>query len=269
MECVINISEGTSASLIEELSKSAGVSLVDVHSDPFHNRSVFTLCGSNVYDDALSLTEKAFQLLDIRDHYGVHPRGGVVDVVPFVPIGTSDISEAIDACRRFSQEVSSKHSVPIFIYDTEHTLPFVRKNAFQNLLPDYGPNEPHPRLGWIAAGAREPLVAYNLYLSAADLSMARHVAHQVRSDHFRTLGLKVGDQVQVSANLVDPLSHGIYEFFLEVNDLANVSHGELVGLAPLKVIEETPKRLWKTLGLSLNAALEVRAPLAKPSSSGS
>lgn len=261
LECVVNISEGNDSAVIAELANAAGESLLDTHSDPYHHRSVFTLYGATVYDDVLALTEKAFELLDITKHSGVHPRMGVVDVVPFVPVGDIDLSEAVQARERFAQEISTRFSVPVFLYGPDRTLPHIRLEAFKTLVPDFGPSEPHPRYGSVSAGAREPLVAYNLYLSNPDLETAKLAANQVRCQHFRTLGLRVGDQVQVSANLIDPLNHGVYEFYQAVNSLAKISRGELVGLAPLRVIEETPKELWAMLDLSIDKAIESRASI--------
>lgn len=262
LECVINISEGSDSSVIAALNRAAGKSLLDTHSDPFHNRSVFTLYGLNVYRDAFALAEKAFDLLDLKRHEGVHPRIGVLDVVPFVPIGDTVFSEAIEARENFAREISSKYSVPVFLYGPNRSLPHIRREAFKTLEPDFGPPQPHPCYGSVAVGARGLLVAYNLYLVRRDLDEAKLVAKEVRSPWFRTLGLRVGKQVQVSANLVDPLNHGIYEFYTTVRRLSQISKGELVGLAPLKTIDETPKRLWGILDLSKDKALEIRASVS-------
>ena len=259
LECVINISEGSDPSIITRLSQAAGNSLLDIHSDQYHNRSVFTLFGRDVYRDSLALAGKAFELIDLRDHVGVHPRIGVVDVVPFVPIGDSDIFDALQARDRFASDIATQYSVPIFLYGPDRTLPQLRREAFKSLSPDYGPSTPHLKYGSIAVGARELLVAYNIYLAIPDLLLAKEVAAQVRSPYFRTLGLQVGNEVQVSANLVDPLNHGIYELYQTVSKFADVSKGELVGLAPRKVIEESPKNLWDILDLDIDKALEIRA----------
>ena len=126
LECVVNISEGNDLEVIAELANAAGKSLLDIHSDPYHHRSVFTLFGASVYKDVVKLTEKAFELLDITKHSGVHPRIGVVDVVPFVPLGDSDISDALQARQRFAQEISTRFSVPVFLYGPDRTLPHIR-----------------------------------------------------------------------------------------------------------------------------------------------
>lgn len=259
LECVINISEGTDRSVIDELAKSAEAALLDIHSDPYHNRSVFTLYGPDLYQSAIALTEKTFQLLDIVDHVGVHPRIGLVDVVPFVPLNGYPMAEAVKLSRQYALEVSSKFKVPIFLYGENRTLPEIRKYAFGSISPDLGPLVPHPRYGSIAVGAREVLVAYNLYLRNNDLKLAKSVAAEVRSSYFRTLGLRVGNRVQVSANLIDPLNHGIFEFFSKVEELAAVDHGELVGLAPLDVIRNTPEEYWEKLDVTPQKSIEIRS----------
>ncbi len=258
-ECVINISEGANRSIIADLAKSAGAALLDIHSDPYHNRSVFTLYGPDVYHSAILLTEKTFQLLDIAKHEGVHPRIGIVDVVPFVPWDGYPMAEAIKISRQYAFEVSDKFEVPIFLYGEHRTLPEIRKSAFSSIAPDFGPMIRHPRYGAIAVGARGILVAYNLYLKENDLELAKSVAAKVRSSYFRTLGLQVGNRVQVSANLIDPFNHGIFEFFSDVEELAEVDHGELVGLAPLDVIRNTPQQYWEKLDLSPKKSIEIRS----------
>lgn len=255
LECVINISEGKREDVIGSLSSAARFSLVDVHSDPFHNRSVFTLYGKDVIQDSLSLTRSAFSQLDLASHSGAHPRFGVVDVVPFVPLETSTLSEARVASMNYASQVSSEFNVPVFLYDHEVSLPEIRKYGFSAILPAFGPNIPHARYGAIAVGTRDVLVAYNLYLRA-DLESAKNVARLVRSHNFRTLGLQVGERVQLSANLIDPINHGIAELFAEVNALSEVENGELVGLAPASVIEAVPRSLWEILGLSREMAIE-------------
>ena len=43
------------------------------------------------------MTVEAVARLDLRDHEGAHPRFGVVDVVPFVPLGGAGIEAAVAA----------------------------------------------------------------------------------------------------------------------------------------------------------------------------
>src|SRR3989338_5001050 len=102
IECVPNFSEGADTSLIEEIVAAVKTAKVlDLHSDPDHNRSVVTMIGSpdEVKQAAFDLTERAMQLLDIRKHKGEHPYVGVVDVVPFIPIKNTSVEETIQLAR--------------------------------------------------------------------------------------------------------------------------------------------------------------------------
>ena len=164
LEAVINVSEGRDPAVIAEIGRASGPLLLDVHSDRFHHRSVFTLAGSpaEVEASALGLARRAVELLDLTSHVGVHPRLGVVDVVPFVPYGRA-FSEALAARDRFAH-VLAGDGVPCFLYGPERTLPEVRRQAFVTLAPDLGPIEPHPTAGACCVGARDVLIAYNLVI---------------------------------------------------------------------------------------------------------
>src|SRR4051794_6361780 len=92
IECIPNVSEGRRAEVVEAIAAAirgvAGARLLDVSSDPSHNRSVFTLAGdaAAVKAAVLAMYERALPAIDLRTHAGEHPRLGAVDVVPFVPI---------------------------------------------------------------------------------------------------------------------------------------------------------------------------------------
>jgi len=92
-ECVLNISEGRNHDLLETLRATAGISLRDLHADQFHNRAVFTLINDRdaLSHDVRELIRASFEGLDLRIHEGVHPRFGVVDVVPFVALGQTNL----------------------------------------------------------------------------------------------------------------------------------------------------------------------------------
>ena len=201
LECVINISEGGNPSLLQSLSTALGSDLLDLHSDADHNRSVFTLAGT---DAARVLTREALKMFDISQHDGVHPRVGIVDVVPFVALEPSTFDDAIAARNEFAKFASEELGVPCFLYGPERTLPYIRKHAFVDLLPDYGTANPHPTAGAMCVGARPILVAYNIWLKDSTLQTAKDICKQLRSDSVRTLGLQVGPSAQVSMNLIAP-----------------------------------------------------------------
>lgn len=255
LECVVNISEGRDPGVLARLRDSAGDDLLDVHSDPDHNRSVFTMIGEQA---PRRLARVAVQLLTLDTHEGVHPRIGVVDVVPFVPLDGSTMEDAMRARREFAHWVSSELAVPVFLYGPERSLPTVRRDAWARLSPDFGPTSPHPTAGAICAGAREPLIAYNVWLEGTDLTATKRVASQVRSEHLRTLGLEVGPMTQVSMNLISPTLVGPDRAFDEVAALAPVHHAELVGLLPRAILESIPRGRWEELDLGEDRTIEAR-----------
>ncbi|MCB0978094.1 MAG: hypothetical protein KDB02_11610 [Acidimicrobiales bacterium] len=255
LECVVNISEGRDGGMVEAIAATAGVDLLDVHSDPHHNRSVLTLVGEEA---PRTVATAAVSMLDLRTHDGVHPRIGVVDVVPFVPLAGSTVADAVAARDRFAAWAAEELDVPSFLYGPERTLPEVRRGAFVDLLPDVGPNTPHSTAGAIAAGARGLLVAFNVWLTEPDLTLARRVAAKIRSARLRTLGLQVGDRVQVSMNLVEPSEVGPAEATDAVAELAEVAGCELVGLVPGAVLDRIPSDRWSSLDLSPDRTIEFR-----------
>lgn len=255
LECVVNVSEGRDRRVLDALRSVAGHDLLDVHSDPDHNRSVFTMVGETAPRD---LTRTAVQLLDINVHDGVHPRVGTVDVVPFVPLNGSTMDDAVAARDRFATWAANELGIPCFLYGHERTLPDIRKNAWRGLVPDHGPHEPHPRAGAICVGARDVLVAYNLWLADVSLSDTKRIAGEVRTAEMRTLGLQVGAMTQVSMNLIRPSAVGPMHAWDAVAHHAHIDHAELVGLVPMSVLESTPRDRWEELDLSQERTIEWR-----------
>ena len=183
LECVINISEGKNTTLLTDLARTVSGDLLDVHSDSEHHRSVFTVVG---VDAAQSLTQATVDALSLEKHTGVHPRFGVVDVVPFVPLVGSTMASAIDARNNFAQWAADVLKVPCFLYGPEQTLPFIRKHAWRDVFPDYGPRTAHPTAGAICVGARDPLIAYNVWLRDIDLAQTKNIAARIRTNQLRT-----------------------------------------------------------------------------------
>ncbi|MDP1794712.1 MAG: hypothetical protein Q8K63_11325 [Acidimicrobiales bacterium] len=259
LAAVINVSEGRELERIASIAASAGDHCLDVHTDADHHRSVFWLAGPEVEDAARSVTRTAVEQLDLTDHDGVHPRIGVVDVVPFVPVGGgATISDAVVARDAFARWAADELGLPCFLYGTERSLPDVRKHAFVDLTPDTGPAAPHPSAGACAVGARNPLVAYNLWLDGHDLATAKAIAATVRSPDVRALGLQVGAFVQVSCNLINPTAVGPADIYDAVLPHAAVARAVLVGLIGREVLTAVPRERWAELDLGEDRALEAR-----------
>lgn len=265
----INVSEGRDPAVLELLADACGDLLLDLHRDPDHHRSVLTLGGPSVelLGRVRTLVSVAVRTLDLDGHSGVHPRFGVVDVVPFTPVGTADLAAAIEARDRLAIWAGATLDIPCFLYGPMpdggiRSLPEVRRGAFVALQPDTGPGRPHGSAGAMAIGARGPLVAYNLWVSGLTAAETRAVAAGVRSESLRALGLVVGGSTQVSCNLVDPDRVGPAEAYDRVAASllpgAHIERAELVGLIPASVLARTPEDRFDELGLSPRDGLEAR-----------
>jgi glutamate formiminotransferase/glutamate formiminotransferase/formiminotetrahydrofolate cyclodeaminase len=265
LECVVNVSEGRRADVIDAIAHRAAPHLLDVHTDPDHNRSVFTMAGPGpeLEDAVRSLAAETVARVDLRAHTGVHPRIGVLDVVPFVPLGEATMAEAVAARDRFVAWAGAELALPCFRYGPERSLPEVRRGAFTSLAPDAGPHEPHPTAGACAVGAREVLVAYNVWLAGSDLEVARAIAAAARGPAIRALGLQVGTGVQVSMNLVAPAVVGPAQAYDLVLARASVERAELVGLVPASVLDAVPRQRWAELDLDEARTIEARLALAR------
>ena len=85
--------------------------------------------------------------------------------------GPVDLSRALAARDAFAAYAATELGVPCFLYGPERSLPEVRRRAFVSDPPDIGPAAPHPTAGAICVGARDVLVAYNLWLALDDVSI--------------------------------------------------------------------------------------------------
>ena len=255
----MNVSEGRDAAVLSALATAAGDSLLDVHTDPDHHRSVFTLVGEHA---PRTVAERAVELIDLRQHEGVHPRFGAVDVVPFVPLRNATMADALQARDDFARWAAATLDLPCFLYGPSRSLPEVRRGAFRTFGPDLAPPVAHRSAGAVAVGARPLLVAYNLWLAEPDLDRAKAAATAVRSGPIRTLGLAVGDHVMVSCNLVDPIHVGPAAVWDAVAAHAPVERAELVGLVPEAVLRSTPEDRWEQLDLAADRTIEARLAAA-------
>lgn len=168
------------------------------------------------------------------------------------------MEDAVRARDNFARWASDTFEVPVFLYGPEKSLPYVRRHAFADIQPDMGPAVAHPRAGAVCVGVRNPLVAYNVWLRDNDVATARAVAAAVRNPSLRTLGLQVGERVQVSMNLVEPMELGPMQAFDAVSELAPTDGAELVGLVPRGVLDGIPASRWGQLDVSLEQTIEFR-----------
>jgi glutamate formiminotransferase / 5-formyltetrahydrofolate cyclo-ligase len=287
-EAVPNFSEGKDATKISRITEAvraiSGVHILGLHSDPDHNRSVLTLAGGedSVLEGAIALAKACAAELDLASQSGVHPRMGVLDVLPFVPLEGATMDDAVRLAHRVGENLGSL-GFPVFLYGSAATtrhrrsLPDVRRGGYEGVAsrledplwkPDYGPKTLDPHRGAVAVGARPFLVAFNAYLNTDDVEVARAVARRVRESSgglpaVRALGFGVGGKAQVSMNLTD-LDQTPIPVALEAVRLAAAGFGasvestELVGLAPLEAVLQTARYYLGLRELEAHHVLESR-----------
>lgn len=264
LEAVPNVSEGRDASVIAAIGTAFASSarLLDVHSDPDHHRSVFTLAAmpSALADALVAGVARACELVDLSRHEGVHPRVGVVDVVPLVPLRAEDMDLASRTAMVVARRLGEELGLSVFLYgetgDGRRPVFYrrgglaelERRVAAGELAPAFGPPQLDLRSGAVLVGARKPLVAYNVVLGTDDVELARTIAARVRESGggmpgVQAIGLELprSGRVQVSMNIVDldrsPLHEVLERVRTEARELdVDVKEGELVGLVPERVL---------------------------------
>jgi glutamate formiminotransferase len=257
LESVPNFSEGRNRETIGALSAamSGSAELLDVHSDPDHNRSVFTLVGD---EDALAAAllagvACARERIDLRSHEGAHPRIGVADVVPIVAVDPADAERARESALVVAGRIGAELALPVFLYGETgggRGPPFFRHGDLQaridagEVVPDFGPPLLDPRAGGVIVGARRPLIAFNVNLATDDVEVARAIAAVVRERGggfrgVRALGLYLprAGHAQVSMNVEDYEAAALHDIVARIECEAralgsDVRGAELVGLMP-------------------------------------
>jgi glutamate formiminotransferase len=265
VECVPNVSEGRDAARLARMADAVratpAVTLADVHADPDHHRAVFTFLGepAAVGAAACALAEVVLAEVDMRQHRGIHPRIGALDVLPFVPLVDVTMSEMVALARETGRALAQRHALPVYYYGDAATRPErrtlreLRHGEYEGLAarlgtddgrPDDGPRRFDERRGALLVGARDVLIAYNVWLGTDDLGSARAIAREVRTSGgglpaVQALGLPLASRgrVQVSMNLLDHRVSPIPVVYDRVAEAAArrdiaVERGELVGLAP-------------------------------------
>ena len=302
VECVPNFSEGKDPATIDALRSAitgvAGVQLLDVQSDPAHNRSVFTFVGNPtaVVDAAFAAIRVATERIDLTRHSGEHPRMGATDVVPFVPVAGITMEECVDLARRLGERVGKELAIPVFLYAKAATrpeherLPDIRKGEFEGLRErtlesDFGPKKAHPTAGATAIGARPFLVAFNVYLDTQEIAVAKEIAKQIRTSSgglpgVQASGFIVDGLAQVSMNLLDIDITSPAVVFNAIKARAEkqgvgVQYSEIVGLIPERALVGAAESLLRLsnagdhiLETKIRAALPAAVPSAGPSLDG-
>ncbi len=285
LESVPNFSEGRDRATIDALADALGSAarLLDVHADEDHNRSVFTLVGSEdeLVASLLAGIACAVERIDLRRHEGAHPRVGAADVVPIVPLVREELERAAACADALAGRVGSELGLPVFRYGelargrgpaffrTGGLDELRRRVESGELVPDHGPASVDERSGAVLVGARRPLIAFNVNLRGS-LDAAREVARAVRERDggfpgVRALGLDLprAGLVQVSMNVEDYEAAALHEIVARVAAEAeargaDVAGSELVGLMPAGAAVAAAGAMLRIDGFDASRVLELR-----------
>jgi glutamate formiminotransferase len=277
LEAVPNISEGRDVAKVRrlvELVRAVGVDVLDGSSDPDHHRSVLTFIGepSAVEEAAFTVARFAVEHIDLREHEGIHPRVGALDVLPFVPLHDLTMADAVASARRVGGRIASELDVPVYFYGEASDPPGrgladLRRGGVEALRDGFPPGRepdlwpggsegpagvatappelrPHPTAGVTCVGARPVLLAWNVYVRDVTLDDARAIAAEIRERGggfrgLRALGLRMpgSGRLQISMNLEDPVRVPPLDVLAEIHTRiealgGTVEETEVIGMMP-------------------------------------
>lgn len=265
IEIVPNFSEGRREEVIAAIVGSLrvpGARVLYAEPDPDHNRLDCTLVGPAevMHAAAMAGAAKAAELIDMDRHRGSHPRMGALDVLPFVPVADTPMSECVTRARDLASDLGDM-GLPVYCYgeaalvEDRRNLADVRRGEYEGLkadvamgkrLPDFGPHR-IGKAGAVAVGARKALIAFNIYLSGTG-EAASEVARAVRESSgglpsVRAIGFAIPERgcVTVSMNLTDHDVVGLQQAFAAVEEEAGnrgmeILDSEIVGLVPASAL---------------------------------
>ncbi len=261
-----NVSEGRDDATIDAIAAAFGGQLLDVHRDPDHHRSVFTLAGApgTLAPAVLRGATEALARIDVGRHEGIHPRVGAIDVAPIVYLEEAGRGAACAEALVLADRLGEELGLPVFLYGAlagGRTRAALRRGGpaelaarmqAGELTPDFGPTNLHARGGAVLVAARMPLVAFNVELAPpATLLDAQRIAARIRESGpeglacVRAIGLWLDQRglAQVSTNVEDHRRTSLADVVAAVARHAEVSGAELVGLAPRAAFDGFPAEL--------------------------
>ncbi|MEW6029797.1 MAG: glutamate formimidoyltransferase [Chloroflexota bacterium] len=300
IECIPNFSEARRPEVIDRIAaaiQSVGeVKLLDRSSDLDHNRTVLTFAGTpaGVEEAAFRAIQTAAELIDLDQHTGEHPRIGATDVCPFVPLSGVTMDDCVAVARRLGERVGNELGIPVYLYEAAAARPErvnlenIRRGQYEGLKseiesnperkPDFGPSK-LPKAGATVIGARNFLIAFNVYLTTADVDIAKKIAKVIRHSsggyrYLKALGLLVEGRAQISMNFTNfhetPLHRVIETIRREAARYGvAIHHSELVGLIPQEALVDAAVWYTQLDGFDKGQILESRLYSASPAASDS
>lgn len=278
---VPNISAGRDPDMAAAIAREFDARLLDLHTDPDHNRSVLTLAGrpGELAGAVAAGARRALELIDLAEHDGIHPRVGALDVAPIVYLEDSSRGQACAEALVLADLLGHELHLPVFLYGAlagGRTRAELRRGGPEALAtriqhgevtPDFGPSALDPRTGAVLVAARPPLIAFNLELAPpTNLARAREIAGRIREGgpeglrSVRALGLWLERRgvAQVSTNIEDYRLTAPHQVVEAVARHAPVAGIELVGLAPEAALRQLPRDFAARSVRSIEEALSGR-----------
>jgi len=263
---VPNVSEGRDEHAIAAIAAAFDAQLLDVHTDPDHNRAVFTLAGEpgRLASALANGARESVTRVDINDHDGAHPYVGALDVAPIVYLDDGDRGAACAEALVLADLLGHELGLPVLLYGLladGRTRADLRRGGqtrlaqrieSRELVPDFGPPGLHPTAGATLVAARPPLIAFNIELSPpAGEAEAKEIAAAIREggpegrSGVRAIGLWLQRRriAQVSMNIEDHRAAPLATVIAAIERHAVVERAELVGLAPRAAFERFPDHI--------------------------
>lgn len=294
---VPNFSEGRRQEVIDaianEIRNKEGVTLVSVEPEYDFNRTVLTILGEPepLKEALIAMAGKSYELIDMREQKGSHPRIGAQDTIPLFPFKSISLEEVVQLAEEIGQELFDKYQVPIYFSgenartENKKSISFIRQGQYEGLKalledknhPDYETRKPDlsidgklsDRYGaTIVSAATEGLTAYNVFLATEDVNIAKAIAKAVRGPSggfstVRAVGIKFPERegVVVSMNMFDCTQTPLYRAFELIKQEASkygvaVTGSELVGPVKLEHLLNNLEFYLGLRGLRMDQILE-------------
>jgi len=271
VECVPNFSEGRRQEIVDQIveaiTKAGKITMLDSRCDADHNRAVITFIGEpeECIKAAFAGCKKAAELIDMDEHAGEHNRFGATDVIPFIPVSDITIEECAELAAKLAKKISKELKIPTYLYGDaakrpeREVLQKYRTKSFQyeqlkeaietdpNYEPDFGPKK-LTKAGATTVGARQFLIAYNVYLDTNDMEVAKEIAKNIRFSggglrYIQAGAMNIEERgvVQVSMNITDFKGTPIHRVFELAKREAqrfgvNVTESEIYGMLPIDAL---------------------------------
>ncbi len=220
-----------------------------------------------------------------RNHEGIHPCVGIMDVIPFVALQGITPQELRAIVNRFCRYLAATYKISIIAYGqlsnnaSVMTLAHIRKGGVLNLQKrlkkeeiriDYGPTQSHDSQGVSCVTVRPIMIAFNINVKTQDISITRSIAKDLRAlrrsnprikdVRFLAWNMEAYGNCQISMNIYNLHAISMLSLMEIVKQVAGnykieLNGSEMIGMSPefgLSHNELSTEESIKALGLNAN-----------------